>query len=89
MDILPFVNGDSPRRTSTQDPKDAIEHEHATVIYKPRGLFGSIGLMAVHSGSSFTSMMGTITPQSPVAIDAKWTSPCFGNWYRIQKNKLR
>lgn len=33
-------------RASAQNPKDAIEH--AAVIY-PRGLFGSIGLMVVHS----------------------------------------
>ncbi len=42
----------APWCTRAQDPKDAFEH--AAAIYTPnaRGLFGSIGLMAVHSFAS-------------------------------------
>jgi hypothetical protein len=40
-----------------QDPKDAIEH--ATVVYTPNGLFGSIGLMAVHSAAGNGSLTKT------------------------------
>ena len=40
-----------PRRLGPQYPKDAIED--AAVVHRgtPRGLFGSIGLMAAHSWS--------------------------------------
>jgi hypothetical protein len=39
----------APRCTRTQNPEDAIEH--TTVIQPPNatGLFGSIGLIVVHS----------------------------------------
>jgi hypothetical protein len=36
------------RRTRTQSPKGAIEHATVVISRMPRGLFGSIGLMAVH-----------------------------------------
>jgi hypothetical protein len=39
------------RAMAHQNPKDAIEHGRSFARRTPRGLFGSIGLMAVHSQS--------------------------------------
>ncbi len=39
----------APRRARSQDPENTVED--TTVVYPPRGLLGSIGLMAVHSWS--------------------------------------